>query len=93
MCRAILAPKNKAVDRINDEILQSLTQKSYICSSVDAILDPEIVNSISEFTRTNETPTNPEYLYIVWSSGCLYCYYGIWTHQIFVMAPNWCLRS
>lgn len=56
MCRAILAPKNKAVDRINDEILQSLTQKSYICSSVDAILDPEIVNSISEFTRTNETP-------------------------------------
>lgn len=80
--RPTLAPKNKAVDRINDHLLQSLLDRSHLHRSVDAVLDPEqVFNYPMEFLNSLEPPHR-----LKLKGGDAY---NIWTYQDFVRAPEW----
>lgn len=55
--RAMLAPMNKAFDRINDQLMQSLREISHVFMSVDTIPDPEyVVNYPIEILNFREPP-------------------------------------
>ena len=86
--RAILAAKNKNVQKINNIIFNKIRDQAVIYKSVDIVLEPnEVVNYPTEFLNSVDITGFLPHVLQLKIGVPIYCY-EILTHQSFAMARD-----